>query len=189
MNNILRSTAVMTTLASTLFSATASAADTYVGLSRTTPGEYYTDFAVAKGVENYNNPHALKLYGGMTLNDRYSVEVGYGLFGTYKLADPTPGSVATLNVSAKMAYVAGKASMPLGESFGLFGKFGLAVNRISETRNSQPAIKTSFVRPMLGFGFDYKITKHIAGVLEYNYYGSASGFQQQKVELGLKYAF
>lgn len=189
MNHILRSTAVMATLASALFSGAASAGDIYVGLSRTTPGEATANFANAKNVENYNTPHSGKLYGGMALSDRYSVEIGYGLFGTWKMADPTPGSSATANLSSELLYVAGKANMPLGESFDLFGKFGLAANKYSMESSTQSPSSKSFVRPMMGFGAGYRITKQISGVLEYNYYGASGNFRAQKVELGLKYSF
>jgi OOP family OmpA-OmpF porin len=189
MHNILRSTAVMAMFASALFSGASSAGDLYVGLSRATPGEYYADFDNAKHVQSYTHPHAMKLYGGMALSERYSVELGYGFFGTWKIADPTPASSATFNTSSKLLYVAGKATMPVSESFDLFGKFGLAANKFSTERNAQPSTSKSFVRPMLGFGMDYRITMHISGVLEYNYYGASDNSTQQKVELGLKYSF
>lgn len=189
MNNILRSTAVMATLASALLSGTANASDIYVGLSRTTPGEYFATFPSGKIVESYNYPLSIKLYGGMALNERYSVELGYGRFGTLKVADPTPGSQDEFHLTSKLLYVAGKASKPLGESFTLFGKFGLAANKYSTQYNQQPSRSESFVRPMLGFGVDYNVTKHISGVVEYNYYGATREFRQQKMELGLKYKF
>lgn len=189
MNITLRSTAVMATLASALFSGTASAGDTYLGLSRTTPGETSVTFPNAAPVENYNNPLAMKLYGGMSLSDRYSVELGYGFFGTWKAANPTPGSTETFSMSSRLLYAAGKAEVPLGESFSLFGKFGLAANRFTTRHNSQASESETFVRPMVGFGVDYNITKHITGVLEYNYYGKSGAMRQQKLELGLKYKF
>lgn len=189
MNITLRSTVVMATLASALFSGSASAGDTYIGLSRTTPGEASVTFPNAAPVKNYNNPVAVKLYGGMALNDRYGIEIGYGAFGTWKAVNPTPGSTETFNMSFKLLYVAGKASKPLGESFSLFGKFGLAANKFSTQHSSQASESNTFVRPMLGFGVDYKISEHISGVLEYNYYGKSGGLTQQKLELGLKYKF
>lgn len=189
MNNNLRSTAVMATLASALFSGAASAGDTYLGLNVTTPGEGYADFANAKHVRNFNSPNSFKLYGGMAISDRYSLELGYGAFGTWKVADPTPGSSAAVSISSTVWYAAGRANMPLGESFNVFGKIGIAANRYSAESNFGTSGVNSFVRPMFGFGIDYRITDRLAGVLEYNRYGKNGNSTQQKMELGLKYSF
>lgn len=190
MNNILRSTAVMATLASALFSGAASAGDnTYIGLNVTTGGEAYASFAGAKHVENYNKPRSFKLYGGMAISDRYSLELGYGAFGTWKIADPTPGSSAAVDISSTVLYAAGRANMPLGESFNVFGKIGIAANRFSAESNFGASGVNSFVRPMFGFGVDYRITDRLAGVIEYHRYGKSGNSTQQKMELGLKYSF
>ena len=189
MNKILRRVAAMATLASAFIPVTAHASDMYSGLSRTTPGEAYMKFSNGVTVENSNSPLAMKIYGGIALSDRYSVELGYGIFGDYKIVDPTRGSTERYSVSTKLVYVAGKASVPLGESFSVFGKVGIAANKFSTKQNSLPAGSQSFVRPMVGFGADYAITKRISGVLEYNFYGSSGNRKQQKMELGVKYAF
>lgn len=190
MNKLLRSTAVVATLASALFSGAASAADTpYIGLNVTTGGEAYADFAVAKHVENYNKPPSFKLYGGIAISDRFGLEVGYGDFGTWNIVDPTPGSNGAVNISSKLWYAAGKASMPLGESFKVFGKLGVAANKYSAESNLNVSGANSFVRPMIGFGADYRITNRIAAVLEFNRYGKSGNNTQQKLELGLKYSF
>ena len=190
MNTFMRSTMLSVAAIVTSFSAgTALAAGPYVGLSRTTPGEAYADFSAAKHIENQNNPLSMKLYGGVDLTDRYGLEIGYGFFGTWKVSDPTAGSTNQYQLSSKLLYVAGKASIPLGESLSLFGKVGLASNKFSREVNSQPAGSISFVRPMFGAGVGYNFTENIAAVVEFNRYGSAQGNTQQKAELGLKYAF
>ncbi len=189
MNNTLRSAAVMATLASAFVTGNAYANDYYAGLSRTTPGEAYVTFPSGQGAANTNHPKPWKLYGGMALNDRYGVEVGYGFFGTYRVNDPSPGSSDRFSAASKMLYVAGKASAPISTSFSLFGKFGLAANRVSTQFNAQPAGNNNFVRPMLGFGIEYKVTNRVSGVLEYDYYGSSRNFRQQKLELGVKVGF
>ena len=179
----------LVTLVSPFLASTAVAAGPYVGLSRTTPGEAYADFPAAKRIENQNNPLSMKLYGGVDLTDRYGIEIGYGFFGTWKVSDPTPGSNNEYHLSTKLLNVAGKASMPLGESFALFGKVGVAANEFTSVVNSQPAGSFSFVRPMFGVGASYNFTKNIAAVVEFNRYGSAHGNTQRKAELGVKYAF
>lgn len=168
---------------------TACAQEGYIGLSRTTPGEAYVTFGSAKDVQNYNNPLAMKLYGGVNLSERYAVELGYGFFGDYKVADPAPGSTRVSQTSTKLIYVAAKATIPVGDSFSLFAKAGLAANKFTTKTSGYSPWSGSFVRPMYGAGMDYKVTEHVAAVLEFNYYGARGGFTQRKLELGLKAAF
>jgi opacity protein-like surface antigen len=177
------------TVGVTTFAAPAFAETTYIGLSRATPGEAYADFPTAKHVVNYNSPLAIKLYGGLNLTDRYAVEFGYGAFGTWKIADPAPGSTDEVRSSSKLLYMAGRAGMPVTASVALFGKIGIAANRIAIDKRIDSSGRLSFVRPMLGFGVDYNITTNIAAVLEFNYYGAHNSYRQQKLELGLKYGF
>jgi opacity protein-like surface antigen len=162
----------------------------YIGLARTTPGETYIDFAAAKRVENYNNPVALKLYGGINLTDQYAIEAGYGAFGTWKVANPASGSKEEVRISSKLMYVAGKASMPIGDSLTAFAKLGIAYNKVSNEGTAIASSSMSSVRPMLGFGASYSVTPHIAATLEFNYYGKVgNNYKQQKLELGLQYKF
>ena len=174
----------------TLLAGTAFAQDTYIGLSRATPGEAYVDFATAKHVRNYNSPVALKVYGGVNLTAHYGIEVGYGDFGSLRTANPTVGSTEEVRMASTLFYAAGTGRMPVSESFSLFGKLGLASNKFTIDPNFQASSSTSSVRQMLGFGADVKFTKHLSAVLEFNYYGTAGKtFKQQKLETGLKYAF
>ena len=190
MNTLLRSTMLsMVTLVTPFLAGNALAARPYVGLSRTTPGEAYANFPTAKHIENQNNPLSMKLYGGVDLTDRYGIEIGYGFFGTWKVTDPTPGSTNEYHLSSKLLYLAGKASMPLGESFALFGKVGVAANKFSSVVNSQPAGNISFIWPMFGVGASYNFTRNVAAIVEFNHYGTGQGKTQRKAELGLKYAF
>jgi opacity protein-like surface antigen len=191
MTPVLRAALVATvSLAATLLSPAAQAESFYVGLNRTTPGEAYADFAATRQVRNYNSPVALKLYGGMNLSDNYAIEIGVGDFGTWKMANPAAGSKEEVRISSKLLYVAGKASMPIGESVTAFAKLGIAQNKFSTEGTATASSSSSSLRPMLGFGATYSFTPHIAATLEFNYYGKAgNNFTQQKLELGLQYKF
>ncbi len=166
------------------------AQDAYVGINRTTPGEAYVDFAGARHVENYNNPMASKLYGGINLNETYAIEAGVSLFGTWMVANPAAGSKEEVRLSSKMMYVAGKASMPLGDRYALFGKLGLASNKFTSETTGLASTSQSSIRPMVGFGASASMTKNIALTLEYNYYGKAGAqYTQQRVEAGVQFRF
>ncbi len=191
MTPVFRATLLATlSFATAMLAGSAQAETMYVGLNRTTPGEAYADFAATRHVRNYNSPVALKLYGGVNLSDRYAVEVGVGDFGTWKVANPAAGSKEEVRISSKLMYVAGKASMPVGESITAFAKLGIAHNKFSTEGTAIPSSSSSSLRPMLGFGASYSVTPHIAATLEFNYYGkSGNNFTQQKLELGLQYKF
>lgn len=170
----------------------AHAADPYVGLNLTTPGEARFNIN-GHDVSNDNKPHAVKLYAGLQFTPTWAAELGYGAFGSYHAADPTPGSPLRVSMSARVAYLAARASTPLGDSFALFGKVGLALNRLKASDSLGHADHDSFVRPMFGGGLEYKLTPQLSATVEYNRYGSrsqeGSRFTQQKAELGLAFKF
>ena len=97
--------------------------------------------------------------------------------------------MGTQRSSARLIYVAGKARMPISESFSLFGKVGVASNTFSLESNLQASSRYTFIRPMAGVGVDYNFTRNIAAVLEFNYDGASKTYTQRKMELGLKYSF
>lgn len=187
MNMFARSAAVLVV---SLAAGSVWAQDAYIGVNRTTPGEAYFDFAGARHVENYNNPIARKLYGGINLNETYAIEAGVGFFGTWKVANPAAGSKEEVRLSSKMMYVAAKASMPLGERYAVFGKLGLASNKFTSESTGFASTSTSAIRPMVGFGASASVTKNIAVTLEYNFYGKVGQqYKQQKMEAGLQFRF
>jgi len=164
--------------------AAASADDFYLGLARATPGEAYADFANAKHVRNYNSPSAYLITGGYNWSEQLGIEAGYGDFGVWKMADPSPGSTLESQLSTSVAYTAVTGRMQLSNGFGLFGKLGLARNRYRF-----PTETVSTVRPMFGFGTSYGITKNLSVKLEYDYFGNTGKGTQEKAALGLSYGF
>ncbi|MBI3346887.1 MAG: outer membrane beta-barrel protein [Burkholderiales bacterium] len=168
----------------------AAAAEPYAGLSLATPGEATITAAGKTPLNNDNSPHAFKLYGGLKLTDEWAVEVGYGVFGSYHFSDPGTGFHARESVSAVTG--AARYSLSLGESFAVFGKLGLAVNRMRFTNSLGMSTRESFVRPLWGFGVEYRLTRQLAVPLEFEYLGHShkqGDFRQQKLEIGLRYQF
>ena len=172
----------------TSLSGVAAAQTPYLGLAVTTPGETIQDFPSARQVRNNNHPLGIKLDGGIDLADGYALELGYGAFGTWKTADPTPGSTRAFRSSATLWYAAGKKSFAVGDALSLFGKLGVAANRF-KVSDGRETVRTSFVRPMAGFGAEYAITKRVAVDFEYDFYGADGHYRQQKLELGLRVGF
>lgn len=184
-------------VAATLVAATPSHAadlspDTYVGLNLTTPGEASFDIN-GRRVPNDNHPRAVKLYAGLQVTPGWAAELGYGAFGSWRAADPTPTSTYQIRLSSKLVYAAARGSMPLGESFALFSKFGLALNRLDSRDSLGHSDRVTFVRPMVGGGLEWKLAPQVSAVIEYAHYGSrGSGngrLTQQKAEVGLAFKF
>src|SRR4051812_32209627 len=93
----------------------AHAAEPYAGINLTTPGETRARFG-DREVGNDNHPHAVKLYAGLQFTPGWAGEIGYGAFGSWHIADPTPGSNYQLTRSSRLLYAASRATLPLGES-------------------------------------------------------------------------
>ena len=103
------------------------------------------------------------MFAGYGLTDHFALEAGYAEFGNYKFSGP-----ASVDISA--LYVAGKGSIKLGESWSLYAKAGVSRFAIDVTGNPEKDMHK--VRPLIGVGFDYRITKDVALGLEYNDYRS-----------------
>lgn len=183
-------------LASLVAAASVHAADAaperYFGLNLATPGEANFDIG-GRSVPNDNHPRAAKLYAGLQLSPAWAAEVGYGNFGTWRAANPAPGSTFQPKISSELVYVAARGTIPLGESFALFSKFGLALNRLSLQDSTGHSARETYVRPMAGAGLEWKLTPQVSATVEYAHYGSrGSGnyrFTQQKAEAGLAFKF
>jgi opacity protein-like surface antigen len=177
-------------LAAALLTATAAAhaADPYAGINLATPGEAILNIN-GRPVANDNNPRAVKLYAGLQFTPTWAAELGYGAFGSWHAADPAPGSRYEARLGSKVVYAATRATQPLGESFALFGKLGLAANRLSLHDSLGHSGRETFVRPMAGTGLVWQLTPKLSATAEYAYYGSRRNFTQQKAELGLALKF
>ena len=148
-----------------LATAAAHAQDSYVGLSATTSGEVRVGFSNGLISEEHSDPLSWKLYGGYKLNDRFGVELGYLNSGSFKIANPAPGSTEQVRFKSQILYGAGTASTALTESLSLFGKAGLAYQRASFDSNFGAGSTRSTTRAMLGVGMDYKIGKNLSPVV------------------------
>lgn len=176
--------------------ATAHAADPspehYIGLNIATSGE--ANFRINdRSVPNDNHPHAVKLYAGLQFTPTWAAELGYGAFGHWHAADPTPGSNYQTRLGSKVVYLAARATMPLSESFAWFTKTGLAMNRLDQQDSLGHSARETFVRPMGAAGLEWKLGAQLSATAEYAYYGSRRSdgdrFTQQKAEVGLAFKF
>lgn len=171
----------------------AHADEPYLGLSLATPGEARLQLGPQTSVGNENHPLALKLYAGIKLSDGWSAEIGYGAFGSWHFSDPVPGSSDRAKIATRAWTAAARYSWDLGDRVALFGKVGVALNRLRYSDTLGQTARDRFTRPMWGLGAEWKLSDRLSVPLEFEYLGAAETelgeFRQEKLEIGLRYRF
>lgn len=172
---------------------TALAADPYVGLSLATPGEARLSAGPSLTVKNDNHPTAFRLYAGVSLDPNWSLEAGYGAFGSWRFKDPTPGSRDTARLSSNVLTLAGRYTLALDDTFSVFGKAGVAVNHFRYRDSLGQSARDRLVRPMWGLGIEARLSPQLSVPLEFESFGSGrtqlGQFHQRKLEIGLRLSF
>jgi opacity protein-like surface antigen len=136
---------------------------------------------------------AYKLYGGYRLTETFGVEAGYARLGRVSQWSSN-GAYSRLQAgTGQVFYAAATARLPLGESFALNGRLGIARGRISGDNNwvlPGQRISGSSTGMMVGFGAEYRMTQNLSITADYDYFGKLS--KQAKggmVTVGLKASF
>ena len=136
---------------------------------------------------------AYKLYGGYRLTETFGVEAGYARLGRVSQWS-TNGAYSRLQAgTGQVFYAAATARLPLGESFALNGRLGIARGRISGDNNwaaPNQRISGGSTGVMVGFGAEYRMTQNLSITADYDYFGKLS--KQAKggmVTVGLKASF
>lgn len=173
-----------------LSSAAAQAEGTYVnvGVGRS---EYKLD-------GDSENKTAISLAFGQSLGDNWGYEVGYLNFGN--LSDSMSDGVETVSMKLRVQsiYAAAVGTLPVSDSFSLFAKAGLAVNRAKASAAYTDGIVTESesesetkVGPMVGVGFAYNFTKQVAATAEYRYFHEVidGGVKASALTAGIRYSF
>ncbi len=123
------------------------------------------------------NETSWKLYGGYQFTPNWGAELSYNDLGRYR------------NANIESWTVAGTGTLPMGPSWSLFGKLGLAMNR---TRFAGTTNKKDL---LVGVGVGYAFTKNVGMRLEYEDYGrlaDVAGINNTRgsnVSLSVKYSF
>lgn len=141
-----------------------------------------------------NHPVPLKLYGGVELTRHFAVEAGYaGATGRHEFDQRLTGGESNPRLSSQVAYAAVKATMPLGESFDVYGKAGVAYSRYEMDGTVTGNFKMSAAKPMAGVGAAYKVSDRVALTLELEHYGKVregqTSLTMNRIQAGLKFGF
>ena len=140
-----------------------------------------------------NHPIPLKVYGGVELTRHFAIEAGYaGATGKHEFDQGLTGQGAP-EFSSQVAYAAVKATMPLSESFDVFGKAGAAYSRYEMEGAGPGNFKFSGAKPMGGVGVAYKVSDRFALTLELEHYGKVkeegASITQNRIHAGVKFGF
>lgn len=133
-----------------------------------------------------------KVFGGVELNQTFGIEAGYTDFRTLRTNYTQNGVAGRAETDGYGAYVAGKATMPINEKTGVYGKLGVAHTNHEMTANT-PGIarKISDNGVYAGVGVQHAINEKVSLIAEYERYGKKKDFgaQPDVLTIGAKYAF
>lgn len=156
---------------------------------------YEDDFSLKDNAIGY------KLYGGYEFNQYFGVQGGYVDMGKAKGSYDDGVVNGTLNSKIKSLYIAAIASLPVNQQFSLFGKLGVSRNRVKLTDNwveagvaDSDSVSRTRTTPLIGVGAEYKFTKHLAAVAEYEDFGKVlkeegGHLKARMFSVGLHYHF
>ncbi|MBC2730805.1 outer membrane beta-barrel protein [Thiobacillus sp.] len=124
----------------------------------------------ATGLSSSDSGNSTKwrLQGGYRFNPNLAVEAGYIDFGKAKYTASYSGGSAQGSLKAGGVDVAALLSLPLSDSFSVFGKAGVVAAKVDSRLSASGAAvaasgdaSTHVVRPLLGVGALYKLSDHV----------------------------
>ncbi len=145
------------------------------------------------GEKSSKSGTAYKLYGGYRFTETFGVEAGYARLGRVSQWSSNGAYSRLQSGTGQVFYAAATARLPLGESFALNGRLGVARGRISGDNNwalPSQRISGSSTGLMAGIGAEYRVTRNLSITADYDYFGKLS--KQAKggmVTVGLKASF
>ncbi|MGK5026991.1 porin family protein [Janthinobacterium sp. RB2R34] len=166
----------------------------YVGVG-VTANRY--DFSVpgATSADNHSGAKAGgKFFAGYDLNQTWAVEGGYADFGS-KDYSYVNGAGAGGNVKSDSHgyYLAGKATMPVNEKVGVFGKLGVARvdNSLSGSGLSTGINGENKTGVYASLGAQYAINEKVSLTAEVEHFGKSAdqGHKATGLALGARYNF
>src|SRR5450830_6875 len=131
-----------------------------------------------------------KIFGGYDIDQTFGVEAGYTDFRSSHYNYTLNGVNNSGTADGKAYYVAGKATAPINDQFGVFGKLGL---ERSERSFNDPNFSGTNRKTGLyaGVGAEYNFNPKVSVSLEHERYGKSQdiGAKSDVITLGAKYKF
>ena len=140
-----------------------------------------------------------RLQGGYRFNQNLAIEAGFIDFGEAKYSATYSGGTAQGKLKAAGVDVAAVLSLPVTDSFSVFGKAGIVAARVKSTLTADAlavngSTSTNVVRPLLGLGASYKLTQNVDLRADFDHVSglgkTATGkMNDNMVSLGVGYNF
>lgn len=166
----------------------------YIGAG-VTAGRYKFDVPnTTSGSDNSGYKAAGKLFAGYEFDKNWALEGGYADFGSRDDHFVQNGANGSIESKTHGYYLAGKASMPINEQVGVFGKLGVARNHDSITGTGAAAGVTGSDNKTglyASVGAQYAINKNVALTAEVEHFGQSAefGHKSTALSLGARYNF
>lgn len=167
--------------------------------------DFYMGGTLSKGGSlTYRNPvngksdtadasNTYKLFGGYNIHDYLALEGGYLQTGTTHYDKAVLGVTGDPTFKRHGFYLALRPQYQFSEAWSVFGKAGLVRNTFETTDGAGDSASVSSVKPLLGVGVAYHVTKAAALTLEYEHAGSTRkpglNVRQNSLQLGVKFGF
>lgn len=135
-----------------------------------------------------DNAVAGKVYAGWMFTPHVGIELGHARLGSF---EETAGGLRQPG-RVRSNYLAGVGRLPLGESWALVGRLGVAQGRVSGTAQpiGGPAVIGSRRSAMAGAGLEWQLSPTLALGVDVDYYGKVSaGVQALSLTAGVKLRF
>jgi OOP family OmpA-OmpF porin len=133
-----------------------------------------------------------KIYGGFQLNKYFGAEIGYVDFGKVGVSGSVLGVPFTSSSSVTAYTFAGVGTLPLTESFALFGRVGLAawnVDFSASALGASGSLNDNGTDPFYGIGARFNLNKNWGLVVEYEKYKASDWGDAAFTSLGVRYKF
>lgn len=163
----------------------------------------YVGLGVASSDHNFNagsgvssdpegfKPNA-KIFGGVNLSPTWAIEAGYTDIRKADHAFSVAGVPGTATTDGNRSYVAAKATMPLNDKFGVYGKLGVGYSKVN-VRSATPFASgnDSKTEAYAALGGEYNINEKVALSMEYERYGKRKDFgaKADAITVAAKYNF
>jgi len=134
-----------------------------------------------------------KLYGGYTFTNYLALEGGYLHTGATHFDKAALGLPNDPTFKRHGFYAALRPHYQFNDAWSVFGKAGLIRNTFKTTDGAGGAGSMSSVKPLLGVGVTYNVSRAAALTLEYEHGGRTRkpglDIQQNSLQLGVKFGF
>ena len=134
-----------------------------------------------------------KIYLGYQLSEHFGVQVGYVRMRDLNQNRGKAAQLVKRTATGHSEYLAGTARLPLGRSFALTGKLGVAIGAVTDTRPSTGttrSLRGNKTSLLVGTGVEYVFNDTLSFSIELESYGKISNaVKGNTLTIGTRFTF